>query len=133
MNFLNVGFVESIQHIDFFFIELPNHSAWRTNDQAVRWNLFSVRYECVGSNQTVFADSGIVQYDGVDSDQTAFFHGAAMKNGFVSYGHFFADAEWAAGVGVKNAAVLNVGSISNCDSFIVSTNDGAKPDSDISA
>ena len=81
----------------------------RADDEATRWKLLTFGDECTGGDYRAFPYLRPVEDGGAHANEAAVPDPAAVDYGVVAYYAIVADDGGVAGVGVQDAAVLDVG------------------------
>ena len=109
------------------------HDLAHTDDQAVGRYLASLGDDGACANQTVWADHGVIQNDGLHTDQGATTNGATVKHGLVADGGILMHSQWGVWVNMQDRAFLNVAAGTNIDPRVVCTNAYMGPDAGVGA
>ncbi len=80
-----------------------------------------------GADQATLADLRAVEHHGLDADQRAVAHRAAVQHGLVADGHVLADRERIAHVRMHHRAFLDVAVLADGDALVVAADRGAEP------
>ena len=112
---------------DFLVGEFAHDLAGCAHNQRAGWVDLAFRNQRARANQAVFADHGMVQNGGADTDQATLADAAAVQHDFVADRDVSCQDEWRAWVGMEDAAVLNVAAWADHNGLIVATKYGIPP------
>ena len=118
---------------DVFVGELSDSFGGNADDEPAVWKNFAFRHERASADQTIPADGGTVQDNGLDADQRPIADGATVQHPLMPDGYIYADSQRKAGVCMEHRVVLDVAAVADLDPIVVAANDRAGPDADMFA
>ena len=107
-----------------------HHLAGQPHHHRSRRNAPALGHEAAGGNNAFFTDLAAGKEQGAHPDQRLPADAGAVQDGSVAHDHAFLNYQRGVGVGMSDAAVLEVAPRPERDPGQVAANDGTEPDVD---